>query len=348
MAYSPLGFSLPQLAVSGFGAPSASYGGTLAVTIDVRNLGSSSIIDPLALEPGAPANADAGPFDVEVFITKGRSKRFNASAVPIGLVHFAGLPQNGLFRETAALNLPARPRGFPTPGHQLFLAFVADPQGAIHQLDRSSSVSLASQPVQLSPNLPDLFAVGLELPSALHPGDTIQPNIRIQNLGPASTSTQASSFFVDLVASTGNVGGPGSSIVARYVVQNIPGVSLAPTKRLVTGDANLDPPVNIVTITGAPVTLPTSPGVYNLGVVIDPQFKVQQIHQIGRGPDRRLQLLRRVGPPAKNLPPAGVLANVPPSTNVFPIPPFGPVNQNRLPSGSGSTTTTNPPLTTNG
>src|SRR5438105_4542509 len=53
LSYSPLGFSLPDLTVTGRAAPIAAYGGPLAVEVDVRNLGASSLIEPLNLEPGA-------------------------------------------------------------------------------------------------------------------------------------------------------------------------------------------------------------------------------------------------------------------------------------------------------
>ena len=335
MAYSPLGYSLPDLTATGFAGPAASYGGTLAVTIDARNLGSSSLIDPLALAPGAMSHADAGPFNVQVFITK--KPHFDSSAVSIGSVPFASLPQNGLFRETATLTLPARPPGFPAPGRHLYVAFVVDPTNAIAENDETNNISIARQPVQLSPNLPDLYAVGLDLPPTLHPGDTIQPNIRIQNLGPAATSAQ-SPVIVALVASTSKVAGAGASVVASYSIANIPGLSQAPTKNLITGNANLDPPANIATIAGQPVTLPSSPGTYYLGIIIDPQNKIQQIKEINRGPNYHLLLVRKVGPPVKGLPAAGVINSV--SNNPFPVPPYGAVNQNLPAPGAETTTTT--------
>lgn len=337
MAYSALGYSLPDLTATGFAGPSASYGGTLSVTIDARNLGNTSIVDPLALQPGARSTSDAGPFDVQVFIT--RSRRFDSRAVPIGTVRFDGLPQNGLFRETASLTLPARPPGFPAPGGRFYVAFSVDPTNATNENDETNNITVSRQPVQISPNLPDLYAVGLDLPPALHPGDTIQPNIRIQNLGPAATSAQGP-VVVALVASTSKFAGAGASVVASYTLNNIPGLSAAPTKDLVVGDANLSPPANTATIAGLPVTLPTSPGTYYLGVIVDPQNKIQQIKQIRRGPTNELMLVRRVGPPVRGLPPAGVIANASSTPNPFPVPPYGVINQNLPAPGVVATGTT--------
>src|SRR4051812_42689851 len=69
LAYTPLGVSLPDLAASGFAAPVAAWNGPLAVTVDVRNLGASSLTEPLGLEPGTTSTADAPPSDVGVFIS---------------------------------------------------------------------------------------------------------------------------------------------------------------------------------------------------------------------------------------------------------------------------------------
>ena len=52
LAYSGLGFSLPDLTVTGFASPVASYGGPVTVTVNVRNIGASSTLEPLALSPG--------------------------------------------------------------------------------------------------------------------------------------------------------------------------------------------------------------------------------------------------------------------------------------------------------
>ena len=52
MAYSPFGYSLPQLSVTGYAAPTAAYGGQLAVDVTVENQGASTLIEPTHLTPG--------------------------------------------------------------------------------------------------------------------------------------------------------------------------------------------------------------------------------------------------------------------------------------------------------
>jgi hypothetical protein len=72
-----------------------------------------------------------------------------------------------------------------------------------------------------------------------------------------------------------------------------------------------------VTIVGKPVTLPTSPSRYFLGVVIDPFGKLRQL----KVPRNIFSLAQVVGPPIPHLPPAGVIST--PSTTQFPNPPTG-------------------------
>ena len=66
---------------------------------------------------------------------------------------------------------------------------------------------------------------------------------------------------------------------------------------------NVNPPSNVVTITGSPVTLPTSPATYYLGVVVDPNGKIHQLSL----PSNRLQLEPQGWSREPGLPPAGVV-----------------------------------------
>ena len=52
------------------------------------------------------------------------------------------------------------------------------------------------------------------------------------------------------------------------------------------------------TFTGAAVTLPTSPGTYFLGIVVDPNNKLNQLSL----PANRLEQIRVVGPATPGLP----------------------------------------------
>ena len=52
MASSPLGFSLPDLTITGSAGTRAAWGGTLGITATVINQGSSTITNPIAQAPG--------------------------------------------------------------------------------------------------------------------------------------------------------------------------------------------------------------------------------------------------------------------------------------------------------
>ncbi|MFO0950608.1 MAG: hypothetical protein U0835_05540 [Isosphaeraceae bacterium] len=73
------------------------------------------------------------------------------------------------------------------------------------------------------------------------------------------------------------------------------------------GNNLLHRPRNVVTITGAPVTLPASPARYYLGVLIGPNNQIKQINQV---PNYTLMnpftLAGNVGPYIPGLPAAGV------------------------------------------
>jgi hypothetical protein len=76
---------------------------------------------------------------------------------------------------------------------------------------------------------------------------------------------------------------------------------------------NVTPANNVVTYTGAAVTLPASPSTYYLGVVVDPYNTLEQLAL----PANRLELIRKVGPATSGLPTAGVV-----STPANPLPQF--------------------------
>ena len=61
---------------------------------------------------------------------------------------------------------------------------------------------------------------------------------------------------------------------------------------------------NVETFTGAAVTLPTSPCIYYLGVVIDPYNTLKQLSL----PANRLEQIRTVVGPSSGLPAAGVVS----------------------------------------
>ena len=319
MAYSPLGFSLPELSIKGFASPAVSWGGPVTVTVNIHNLGSSTINEPLALSPGSTSSADAPASTVAVYVVK--SAHAHKGGVLVGQFNVPALAQNSVQQLTTTLTMPTQPGGFSGDGGKVYLVFVANASGTVFQSDTSLNVSRPVS-VLIEAPLPELATVGLDLPPVMQPGDTIQPNIRVTNLGPADTGLQGP-VQVALVASTTKNFTLGSTIVALYTVTNIPGVSKIASQGQVFGDANLNPAQNVVTIAGDTVTLPISPKVYYLGVVIDPYNQIKQLSKVPQftKPKNPFSLVKRVGPPIANLPPAGVLvAGGVANTPVFPIP----------------------------
>jgi len=322
LAFTSLGFSLPDLTVRGQAGPVAAYGGTVAVTVDVANLGASSLIEPLAMTPGAPSTADAPASTVEVLFSPRADGR---RAIRLGSIAVPPVPQNDVVRVTGEIALPAiRPRGFPDLGQTGFLFFDVDRDVTFRDFDRTNNRSAVGAPVTIFTALPELEAIALEVPTTLNPGDAIAPSFRIANFGAADTIVQAP-LLVQIVASQDRTFGPGDLVLASFVIDNVAPLSDAPTKGPVLGDVTLDPPPNVVTILGPQLILPSLPTTYFLGLAVDPNNAILEISEIGRGPDPRLEQLRAVGPDTTGLPPAGILGPPGDPANVFPIPPFGPL-----------------------
>ncbi len=327
LAYTPLGYSLPDLTVSGYTSTVAAWGGPLTVTLDVRNLGASTLTEPTALQPGAVGHADAGPTTVEVFVSR-TPQRSASNSVLIGSISTPAINQNDLTQLTQTLTLPAQPHGFPSDGGKVYVSFKINPSGNVQESDYTNNSSRSSTPVLIEAPFPELVVTAIDVPPVMQPGDTIQPTIRIANLGPGSTATQGP-VTVSLVASTTRKFTSGSSILATYTVANIPGTSTVSSGTAIFGDTNLNPQNNTVTITGSAVTLPTSPKVYFIGVVVDPNHTIKQIRGIGGAgaSSNALSLPQQVGPPINGLPPAGVIYAGGGANNLpFPYPPNTPLS----------------------
>jgi hypothetical protein len=302
LAFSVLGTSLPDLTVSGYASPVASWNGPLTVTVNVQNVAASSQVEPLALPIGSPSSADAGPFAVGVYIS--RSPTTFKKAVRIGEVDFAGLTQNTATQATQTVALPPQIPGFPNNGGKIYVLFKVNDTRTVLETNAAPNTSKVTR-VTLEAPLPELSVVGFDVPPVMQPGDTIQPNIRIANLGPADTAPQGP-VTIALVASTTPTFNSGSSIIATYSIDNIPGETSVSTATNFLGDANQTPQNNVVTINSQPVTLPVSPAVYFLGVVIDPEHQIDQLSVVGRNHANPFSLSHKVGPPINHLPPAGV------------------------------------------
>ncbi len=333
LSYSSLGYSLPDLKISGLAGPVASWGGSYQVTVVLQNTGASTIIEPLSLVPASevavgpdgslvppyyvPSSADAAASQVGIYLAP--RPHSLAGAIEIGTATAPAIPQNDIERFDVSLTLPQQPAGFRA-------------SGVYYIRLESSFTNNVSAPIPvrfISQALPQLQATALDLPDALQPGDTVAPTFQITNLGTANTATQGP-VQVALVASVTPDFNLGSSIVGLYTLPaGIPGQSSAPVANSARHHArlyeskiynnNVTPLQNVETYTGAAVTLPTSPSTYYLGVVIDPYNTLTQLSL----PANRLELIRTVGPATSGLPPAGVVSTPLSPVPQFPNPPDG-------------------------
>jgi len=341
LSYSSLGYSLPDLKISGLAGPVASWGGSYQVTVVLQNTGASTIIEPLSLVPASevavgpdgtlvpsyyvPSSADAAASQVAIYLSP--RPHSLAGAIEIGTVT-AAVTQNDINEFNVPLTLPQKPAGFRATG-VYYIRLVANVNQSINESSIANNVS-APIPVRfIAPALPRLQATALDLPDSLQPGDTVAPTFQITNLGTANTDLQGP-VQVALVASTTPDFNLGSSIVGLYTLPaGIPGqsdVAVASSARhharlygSATGKNNVTPGANVETFTGAAVTLPTTPATYYLGLVIDPYNTLTQLSL----PANRLELIRTVGPATSGLPPAGVVSTPSNPVPQFPNPPDG-------------------------
>lgn len=347
LSYTSLGYSLPDLRITGSAGSVAAWGGTLTVSSLIQNTGASTIIEPLSLPPAAqvelgpdlnnvppwysPSQADASNSTVAIYLSP--SPRSLNNAIQIGSFTASSVTQNSITQMSSTVTLPQHPVGYPSTG-VLYLRLVINGNQSVPETNYANNISPAIPIRIVSRALPRLQTTALDVPAAMQPGDTIAPTFQITNLGTASTAAQGP-IEVALVASTSPDFNLGSSVVALYTIdQAIPAQSNAATRvglkrhpRLYGSNAlnnNVFPGANVLTYTGAPATLPTTPGTYYLGIVIDPNNKLQQLAL----PANRLEQVRQVGPPIQGLPPAGVVTT--PLTGQFPNPvdgvPIGTVN----------------------
>ncbi|MGZ3415353.1 MAG: hypothetical protein ACXVAT_16155, partial [Isosphaeraceae bacterium] len=129
LSYSSLGYSLPDLKISGLAGPVASWGSTYQVTVVLQNTGASTIIEPLSLVPASevtvvngslvppyyvPSSADAAASQVGIYLAP--RPHSLAGAKEIGTATAQALSQNDIERFNVSLTLPARPSGFRSTG----------------------------------------------------------------------------------------------------------------------------------------------------------------------------------------------------------------------------------------
>ncbi len=318
LAFSDLGFSLPDLIISGEAGRTAAWGGTLSISAFVQNIGASTITEPTQQAPGASSTSDAPVTSVAVYLTP--HKHSLAGAILLTTLSVPSISQNSVYElNTAPIALPSHPQGFAGAGGVFYVRLMANSSGTAFEANPANNVSKPIPVKVVDRALPKLRAIALGVPPVMQPGDTISPTIEVENFGTAGTISQGS-VDVALVASVTPTFTAGSSIIYLQTISiNIPALSETPTQGnpATFGEQNLVPPSNVVTFTIPPVTLPTSPLTYYLGVVVDPYGTLNQLSV----PKNALELIQRVGPPIANLPPAGVVGSA--NTGVFPTPANG-------------------------
>lgn len=332
MAYSPLGYSLPDLKLNAYSARTAAWGGPLGLQVDVQNIGASSINEPLNLAPGSTSTADAPATTVSVFASTLPGAR--GRVVPVGNVAIPATPQNSESNVTTSITLPPRPAGFPANG-TVYFTLVVNNNRSILESNYANNVRRLQAGVTVADPLPELQTVALDIPANLQPGDVITPTIRIANFGNANTAPQGP-ITVVLVASLNKTYGPGDAVIGSYTIPSLPGLSEVPTTSNLAGDENVEPPANYNTTTLAPLQLPVTPGRYFIGVKIDPNDTIREqtpntpalefVQQVRRIPGLT-PTTRIVDVPVGNVPTfpqlPGEIVNP-----IIPITPVTPVNPN--------------------
>ncbi len=314
MTGNPLGFSLPDLTISGSAGNHAAWGGQFGIIATIVNQATTTVTDPLAQAPGSLSTAAAPPSTVSVIITPTKSLRH---PVTVGNFQAPSIGQNNFEQIAESFTLPSRPAGFSNHG-KFYVHLDVNSTGSVLESNYANNVSRPIPVHLVSQALPEIQATGLFIPPSMQPGDTIAPTITVVNAGTAPTTGPVQ---VALVASTTKHFTIGSSIVALYsITSSIPASSQVGTGGLLAAfTQTVNPPQNSVTFTGPAVTLPVSPRKFYLGLVVDPYGQLQQLKPRGT----LLQQFQVVGPPLAGLPPAGVVST--PNNYAFPIPASGTV-----------------------
>ena len=154
LSYSSLGYSLPELQISGLAGPVASWGGSYQVTVVLQNTGASTIIEPLSLVPASevaigpdgslvppyyvPSSADAAASQVGIYLAP--RPHSLAGAKEIGTATAQALSQNDIERFNVSLTLPQQPTGFRAAG-VYYIRLVANQTQSVLESNFSNNVS---------------------------------------------------------------------------------------------------------------------------------------------------------------------------------------------------------------
>jgi hypothetical protein len=340
LSFSNLGYSLPDLTITGLAGPRAAWGGMLNVSVYLQNIGASSTTEPLSqaaptdtLAASSPyssvSKSDAPASTVQVIISP--TAKSLRGAITLGTFEVpasgANLNQNSVTLPEAEdeLPLPAQPPpGFKGAGGKFYVWFYANSTSNVLEVTHTNNLSkpvpvqIASQPAA------QLRAIALEVPAKLQPGDTIHPIGVVENFG----TKDSGPVTVELVESATRQFNPlAVNVVVGTATIDVPAASSVPTggnyKTFAQGIVN--PPANVVSFaftsprSDGNYTLSTPPpGKYYLGIVVDPTGSIKQLSL----PKNALQAVHVVGPPEKELPPAFGIVSAP-NNAAFPNPPTG-------------------------
>ena len=209
LASSSLGFSLPDLTITGQAGPRAAWGGVLDVSAILQNIGASTTTEPFAQAPATTAPTPGSPYgststadapDTTVTVLLSRSARSIKGAVTLGTIQAPPVSQNSVEQLADSFALPSRPKGFAGAGGKFYVWFVANSSNSTLEVTRANNISKPVAVQVTGQPLPELRAIAVALPSSLSPGDTVIPEIQIENFGTANPNLQGP-VTVYLVAS---------------------------------------------------------------------------------------------------------------------------------------------------
>lgn len=285
MAYSAMGFSLPDLAVGNNASPVASWGQPFAVQIQAYNRGASSLPE-LPQYPLPPSMADAVT-EVDVYLARGRNR------VQIDTIDLGRIRQNSLSNGVVNIDLPdTPPDGFPAAGGQFRMVFVPRVSNQIRLPMASPNGGSWSMPINVLPSLPQLQFVSDNSPGVIVPGQVFTPQVVIANVGGANIATQGP-LTVALVASADPYFSPDDIVLDQFTFESLPGLNQRPIAGGMRGlhgsrQGNLPLAANEASAFGAKITFPLN-GPYYIGYVIDPDRTITQISD-NAGVDRSARL----------------------------------------------------------
>jgi hypothetical protein len=191
----------------------AAYGAPITVSVDLANLGSSTVIEPTFLAPGVQGTSGAPASTIGVFLSR-NPRMLTGTAIKLGDIQAPAVPQAGVVELTGTFVMPSRPRGYPGDGGNLYIFFRANDGREAFEANHRNNVSRAAQAVQLAAPLPQLEVTAINVPPVMQPGDAVSAEIKIANYGTADTNLQAP-VIVELVASTDRNFGPGDVVLAE-------------------------------------------------------------------------------------------------------------------------------------